>query len=287
VKYAAPVGWDAASYKEPSPDGVDPILQPWGTVKERLFAWDNGAHAFKMEKEVAQKGVAATSTMPIATTPSTPSMPSTPAKGSVEVALATFKKEKGLLAGDKPRFDVPIGVGAGKQGHAALFGRDLVIATDEGFAFVTMQRFAADKDVLKVESADLTGDGHDEVVVHGLVHAKLTNASGEQDVQREVIVVYEAKAQGAGIAIAPVFAAEVARQIGNDRVEAKVTLVAAKGKDAGKIVLGPATAKGWTKATWPFGEETVTADLASLVLPWSSPTSATYAWKNEKFVASP
>lgn len=282
VTYAAAKGWSAKDYDQPISTDVDPILFPWGTVKSATWVFKGGA--FLKDKEVAQKGIAvsgnAATTSANATSTSTTSLPPL-AKGDPALgALAQYKKDKGLSSSVEPRMQAVIAIGAGKKGRAALFGRDLVVTSSDGtYAVVTMSRFASDKDVLEVKAQDVTGDGRDDVVVRGVVHAKLTGGpDGDQDVQREIVTLYAPKASGGGVSIAPVFSAEVARAIGSKRVDATFT------GGGGKITLSKGTAIGWTSSTWPFSKETPTPGLEPLVLPWSSQSTVTYSWNGEKFV---
>jgi hypothetical protein len=119
-------------------------------------------------------------------------------------------------------------------------------------------------------------------VVRGLVRAKLTGPSGDKEVLREILLAYHAKQTSGGLVVLPVFAAEVTRSIGADRVEAKVKVVAAKGTTPGKIEIAKGTAKGFTKSTWPFGAESPSPGLEPLILPWGTDNSITYGWNGEK-----
>ena len=281
ISYAKALGWDASSWDQPMVNDIDPILLPWGTVKERTFVFSGGT--FVKDKEVAQKGVAPTTTTTTTAT-TTVTAPPLPKGDPAALALAQFRKDKGLAPDAKDSFETVVAIGGGKKGRAALFGRDLVVTTDSGsYAFVTMTRFASDKDVLSVSAQDLTPDGREEIVVRGVMKAKLTGGSGgDQEVVREVLLVYAPKVSGGSVTLQPVFAAEVARSIGDKRVETNVKLVPAKGTTAGKIELAKGTAKGWSSTTYPFQKETPTAGLEPMVLPWSSET-ATYSWNGEKF----
>ena len=285
IDYAAPKGWTAVTWDQPMATDIDPILLPWGTVKQRTFVFSGSA--FVKDKEVAQKGTVVTSTATNATTTSAATTTTAPplVKGDpAALALAQYRKDKGLAPDAKTSFETVVAIGGGKKGRAALFGRDLVVTTDTGsYAFVTMTRFSSDKDVLSVAAQDLTPDGREEIVVRGVVRAKLTGGTGgDQEVVREVLLVYAPKVSGGSVSLQPAFAAEVARSIGDKRVECSVRLVPAKGNVAGKIELSKGNAKGWTSTTYPFQKETPTTGLEPMVLPWSSET-ATYSWNGDKF----
>lgn len=286
VAYDKPQGFTVDNYAEPIASDLDPILWPWGAVKERTFTW-NGA-LFVKDKEVAQKPT------PKTVEPAKAVEPAPPIKGAeplptgdlVTAALARYKKDKGLGADATARVDVAATMIPGKKGRAALFGREVVIATgDGGYAVLGLGRFANDKDILDVTAKDLTGDGRDELIVRGILRAKLTGGSdkGEKEVLREVMLVYSPKPQGKGLAIGQVFGAETARAMGSDRVEASFRIVTAKGGTPGKIELMKGSAKGFGKASWPFGKEEPTPGLEPLLLPWGSETSVSYGWNGERF----
>lgn len=279
VTYQPAKGWDVASYKEPISVDVDPILFPWGPVKERTFAF-TGVH-FTKDKETAQK---AAEVPPVTVAkPPEPTAPKPLATSElVGMALDQYRKEKGLPKGSAPRVEADAVLIPGKKGRAAVFGKDLVLATGEGGYFVvSMARFQTDKDVMEVVAKDLTGDGRDEIVVRGIVRAKLTGPGGDKEVLREVMTIYSPSPKGSGLALAPVLTVETARAMDSSRVESQFRIVTAKPGVPGKIELLRGTAKGWTEKTWPFPKDDG-AGIDPLVLPWGK--DVTYTWNGEKFV---
>lgn len=279
VTYQPAKGWDLASYKEPISVDVDPILFPWGAVKERTFAF-TGVH-FSKDKETAQK--AAELPTVVVPKPADPTPPKPLATSElVTMALDQYRKEKGLPKGAPPRVEADAVLVPGKKGRVAVFGKDLVLATgDGGYFVVSMARFASDKDVMEVVAKDLTGDGRDEVIVRGIVRAKLTGPGGDKEVLREVMTIYSPSPKGSGLALTPVLAVETARAMEASRVESQFRIVTAKPGVPGKIELLRGTAKGWTEKTWPFAKEGDTG-IDPLVLPWGK--DLTYTWNGEKFV---
>ncbi len=285
IDYQPPKGWDASNWDQPTASDVDAILLPWGSVKQRIFAFDSKAAAFVKDKETLQKAVAvATTTTSEVGKPKNEPPPPLPKGDPALLALTQFKKDKGL--GDvTPRFERVVAIGGGKKGRAALFGRELVVTAADGtYAYVTMSRFASDADILEVSTVDLSTDGRDEIVVRGVARAKLTGGSGgDQEVLRELLTVYAPTKGASGITLPAVFTAEVARSIADKRVESAVKISPASGATSGAIELGKGTAKGWTATTYPFGKEGPTPGVEPLVLPWSS-SGATYKWSGDKLV---
>lgn len=280
--YDKPKGYTVDTYKEPIASDVDPILWPWGTVKERTFAW-NGS-AFTKDKELPQKGQLPTAAMepPTVKAPNSEVLP--PPSDLVAAALKQYKKDKGLAPDAISRFDASASVIPGKKGRVSLFGKDLVIATgDGGYVLISMSRFVVDKDVIEITARDLTGDGRDDIIVRGILRAKLTGGGKEQEVLREVMFIYSPKPQGSGLALNPVFGVETSRAMGKDLVEANFRIITAKGSAPGKIELMKGSAKGFGKGNWPFGNEQPTPGIEPLLLPWGSESSVTYTWKGDKF----
>lgn len=284
ITYLAPKGWTVDSYKEPIASDLDPILWPWGPVKERTFTWNGGV--FAKDKEVAQKGQAPTApAQPPSLTvgPSEPKpAPVAPAGDLVVGAFKQYAKDKGVEA--SPRLETDAVMIPGKKGRAALFQRDLVVATgDGGYAVISMQRFANEKDIKEITAKDLTGDGRDELIVRGLLRAKLTGAGVEKEVLREVMLVYSPKPAGKGLALVPVLGVETGRTVGNDYVDANFRIVTAKGTTPGKIEIMKGSAKGFSASNWPFNKESPTPGLEPILLPWAKEGSISYAWNGELF----
>jgi len=283
ITYDKPKGFTVDTYKEPVATDIDPILFPWGTVKERTFAW-NGS-TFVKDKEVTQKGIAPTAPA-VVEAPKTPmGTPLPPPSDLVNAAIKQFKKDKGLPESATARIETDATIVPKKKGRVALFGKDLVIATgDGGYATISMARFASDKDIIEITARDLTGDGRDDIIVRGILRAKLTGpGTADKEVLREVMFIYQPKAQGTGLAINQVFGVETSRAIGKDLVEANFRIVTAKGSSPGKIEIMKGSAKGFSKANWPFNTEQPSPGLEPLLLPWGADSTITYAWDGAKF----
>jgi hypothetical protein len=278
--YEAPKGFSVDSYREPIATDVDPILLPWGAVRDRSFVW-NGS-AFVKDRETAQKPTPATSPTASPTAPPPTAVGKEPLQEDLAAAaIAQFRKVRGIEG--PARIETPAVVVPGKRGKIALFGRDLVVATGEGgYVTIGLGRFASERDVIEITARDLTGDGRDELIVRGIVRAKLDGAAQPRDVLREVLLVYAPRPQGAGLAIAPVFAAETARAMGEARVEANFRIVTAKPGAPGRIEIFRGTTKGFGPGNWPFGKEPK-EDLEPLLLPWAEPKSVSYGWNGARF----
>lgn len=285
VTYEPPKIWSVATYRESIATDVDPILFPWGTVKERSFGFSTSGSRFLKERETTQ---APTVVAPVASAKPSASVAKVvpvkpPPPPDAAAVFALYRKDRGIGGDTAARFPTDATVLAGRKGRVALFGRELVVALggdNAGYAFAQMTRFATEKDILEVSVHDVTADGRDEIFVRGLVRAKLTGPGGDKEVLREVITVYTPKPAGSSVQLIPVLTVEVARSIGADRVDATLRPGSAKGT----LELVRGAAKGWTQKTYPFGNEAAAAGLEPLLLPWGSEASVVYKWNGEKFV---
>ena len=281
VGYEPAKGWTVASYREPIAADVDPILWPWGSVKERSFSFSSATLSFVKDRETSQTPAA----MPAASKPTATTAPVAAVIAPPPDTSAVFRqyrKDRGVGAEVRARHVADVTVVTGRTGRVALYGRDLVVAIggdNAGYAFAQMTRFASDKDILEVSVHDATGDGRDEIFVRGVVRATLTGGAVEQEVAREIVAVYTPRPSGSSVQLVPVLSVEVARAIGADRVEATLRVGSAKGTI--EVVRG--AAKGWTQKTYPFGPEAPTVGLEPLLLPWAREPVVTYKWNGEKF----
>jgi hypothetical protein len=290
ITYAAPKGFSVDRYREPTASDVDPILLPWGAVKERDFVWSGGM--FVRDREVAQKAevarnpAAPPSSISIATTGPAASAAPTGAKSPAVIApdanaaIARFVKDRAIVG--TPRWESSVELG-GTGGKAALYGRDLVVAPGGGaFAFVTMSRYAKDADVLEVVAKDVTGDGRDDFLVRGLVRASVEGPGGSREVVREILTIYVTTgtaSAGGGFSLRPLGAFELSRAVGDAKVESSYRVLAGKPPT---LEISRGSAKGWTEKTWPFGAERKT-DVEPVLLPWAARSTARWTFRGDGF----
>jgi hypothetical protein len=282
------VGWDAATFKEPPPSDVEPLLLPWGTVKSHVFRLEKGK--FAKASEVAQAG-AAVASAPTSTSPPAPELPRdvpTPAvkKGSDlgKQVLEAYYRDAGVAPGTKPRFDLEVHVdGDRRPERVMLVGRDVVVLGPgfkggAGYARITLSQFADDKDVAEMTARDLTGDGAAEIVVRGT--RKVKAESGDK-VEVDSLFVYQVKSEQ----LARVFAIETGREAGGKRVQGLVQFVPAKGGKGFEIDARPGLAKGWTEKTYPWPQDQPGGSMEPLLLPWGKIPSLRYTWNGTQFTA--
>ncbi|HEY2515285.1 MAG TPA: hypothetical protein VGI39_30670 [Polyangiaceae bacterium] len=285
------VGFDPASYREPTTTDVDPVLLPWGPVKSQVFRFDGTK--FSKVKEVAQQPApgAPGAPAPADTYANTLAQaraqePATPDVGkgrdlSKEV-FALYKRDHGDAS---PRFDMQVNVaGDSRPERVVLMGRDLVVfgpgfKNGTGYASLTLSQFASDDDVKEVSARDLTGDGAADLVVRGVRHV---NAQGVQGpVETDSLFVY----QVGGDTLARIFAIETGRESHHKRVQGLVQFVPADDHKSFEIDARPGLAKGWTKKTYPWSQDPTGGSVEPLLLPWGGIADVRYAWDGSRFTA--
>ncbi|HSO35727.1 MAG TPA: hypothetical protein VLT33_24530, partial [Labilithrix sp.] len=189
------VGWDAATFKEPTA-GDEGILLPWGNVRSRTFRLEKGK--FVKAAEVAQAGAAgAASSTSTSTSTGTRDLPTpTVGKGAdlSRQVMDLYLKDQAVPAGTKPRFDIEVHVdGDPRPERVALIGRDIVVLgpgfkSGSGYARISLAQFADDKDVSEMTARDVTGDGAAELVVRGV--RRVTTPAGE-NVAVDSLFIYQ------------------------------------------------------------------------------------------------
>ena len=290
------VGWDVASYREPTNSDVEPVLLPWGAVKSQVFRFD-GAKLAKV-KEVAQQPAPGAPGAPASSAPETfksalaearaqePATPDvTKGKDLSKDVLALYRQDHGVPAGTKPRVDLQVNVANDpRPERVLLIGRDVVVLgpgfkNGAGYAALTLSQFASDEDVKDLSVRDLTGDGAADLVVRGVRHV---SAAGSRDpVDTESIFVYEIDSE----AITRVFAIETGRELRGKRmrIQGLVQFIPSDDHKSFEIDVRPGIARGWNKRSYPWAQEQPGGQVEPLLLPWGGIESLRYAWDGSKF----
>jgi len=282
------VGWDPASFKEPSLGVEDGLLLPWGSIRSRTFRLEKGK--FVKAGEVPQTpSAAATATASSGAGASSPAstrdLPTPPVGKSTDLGkqvMDAYYRDQGVAAGTKPRFDIEVNVdGDGKPERVALVGRDIVVLGPgfkggTGYARLSLTQFADDKDVTELTARDVTGDGAAEIIVRGV--RRVAPPSGDR-VDVEALFIYQVKSG----TIARVFAVETGREQGNKRMQGLVQFVPAKSGKGFDVDVRPGAARGWTKDTYPWPEDKPGGAVEPLLLPWSATKNLRYTWNGTQF----
>jgi hypothetical protein len=283
--------WDAVSYKEPIASDVEPILFPWGGVKNQTYKFDGTR--FTKGKEVTQRETFPTGGGSTASTerpPPRPAEPPTPKVGkggdlSAQL-LDQYRKDRGVGAEVTPTADLRVHVvGDGRPERVVLLGRDIVVfgpgfKGGTAYAFLTLSQFASASDVKDLSARDLTGDGAADLVVRGVRHQN----SDTGPVDLEMIFVYQVKDD----AITRIFGIETAREQAGKRIQGLVQFIPGAGGKTFDVLAAPGRATGWTAKTYPWSQDPPGsgAQVEPVLLPWGGIPSVRYTWNGSSFVKS-
>jgi hypothetical protein len=258
-------GLDAASFHPRGEGDEEPLLLPWGPVAARTYRYESGRFVSVGDAPNPRyRAPAPEQAAPPARQASTPRAPARPAPAaerppSLEALIAAAKRERGIPASAEPRFRRRANVAEDPRPETlVVYGRSLLVVGPgfrggRGYFFFDLPA-RAPEDLLDLSTADVTGDGRDEIL------GRFRQDLG-QGFTREVLVVHRFTPRGFPRALA----VEVARTDGTHRVENRVRTTRSGGRLA--LTIEPGRAVGWDRASWPFAGF---ADdgVAPLLLPW-------------------
>lgn len=275
-------GMDRARFDRQSNTGGSPVLVPWGAIASQTHEMKDGKFAIVSERSQKPEPVASAQTQPTRPTPrprpsSSAKSPSTSDK--MKAVYALYKK-KAKVSG-RPRFDISANfAGDGTAERLVVHRRDLVlfgpgIRDGRAFSAITLSAFESDRDLKRVESRDVTGDGRHEIVVHGIVRAKMPSDLGGGELLREVVYIYTLRSGQ----LERVFGAELGRVVGSKSVRAKIDF------GRGKLTLKPGKARGYDERSYPWRQKTEPEEsgFEPLVLPWGGVDRVRLAYDGKRF----
>ena len=273
ISLGTDTGYDASNYQEPVETEREPLLLPWGTVQSRTFAWDRTRFVKRSEQSKAPGEVpphrAEPPVVPRVPSPPPPRPPSS--DELLEQVYSLYKREHGIEAHASPTFDFVTNVaGSDELERIICHGRDLVVfgkgfREGRGYVSLSLQQFQAARDIHDVSAFDLTGDGRADIIVRGTQRAAAPDELGQGEIVREVVFVYRVDESS----ITRVFGAETAVSVGRHRMHSLLAFVPTA--DGYAIEIRPGRVVGWTRATWPYGQDTeAVSGVEPLVLPWTA-----------------
>jgi hypothetical protein len=287
-------GYEQEGYDEGKPSDMDAALLPWEPIKSKTFGADGGG--FKKLSETKQKaGAKGNSKAPSrvaqgeaddssrAAAPPPPRPPS--AEEMLEQVYALYRKDRGVKA-KKPRFDFVTDVAAdGTNERVLIHEKDIVCFGKrfrDGASYTyTSMGVAAPEDVIDVTARDLTGDGKAEILVRAVVHMKASKELDQKPVDRLIFFVFQVKEDG----IRRVFAAETGRAFDGHLILSGLRFV--DGSRGTEIEIVPGHGHGFTKATYPFPEDTTPAGgYEPMPLPWGTQGTRRYRFDGTRFIGA-
>lgn len=275
-------GWTQARWPVGAEAGVETLLTPWSAERARTLLWNASTRAFVVERAEPNPNAPAPSATPES---GGSSNQSAELPADVQSVLALFRQRENLPPDARPSHRATGDVVEDSAPEQVLvFDRTMVVV---GPRFLGGRSYYAmglpmnpGDEVLSLSVVDITGDRRGEAIVR-VRRQVMTQVRGAQiPSQREMVFAYSIDAAHRG----RVFAAEVARRVGDDSVVNEVRLPRGGGTE---VVIEAGTARGWTAESYPF-RDAGQAQFFPLLLPWDpAARRVTYRWNGSAFSRAP
>lgn len=266
-------GESASSLQRAFHTDADPLLLPWGSVASQTYAWRGGKFTKVHEKKQAARPAA-----PSRAVAPPPRRTGGGGGSAHDSVYAQFRADRNVRG--RPSFDLRANL-AGDRTRERVVVHDRQLAAfgpgfrgGQAYAAVELGAFADKQDIESVEARDVTSDGRAELLVEGVMRAEGPPEAGGREVQRRVLLIYQLREQG----LTRIFAAELERRIGNQRVIGSIRF----GRRT--IELRPGRVVGFTERTYPFAQDVGSAGgFEPLLLPWSGAKPVRYRFDGRTF----
>lgn len=262
-------GLSAANFRSAQEAGVEPPLLPWGDVHTRVYQWDGVR--FSIASEKAANGRAVTSAQPSQVAPAAvnqaPEEP--PPPPGIDDLVDAFRQAQHIDRRVQPRLKRNANVAEDERvEQLMLFDKSLLVIgpgyrNGTGYFYYGLP-VQTGEDILRVFTADVTGDGRAEIFV------RVRQWIGE--VKRELLYVNQLE----GNELRQLLVVEVRRAQGNQSV-GNIVRLRFRGNQA-TLLIYPGRAEGWSQANYPYVTDT-SDGTGALLLPWSD-TLATYRFES-------
>ncbi|MFW5921112.1 MAG: hypothetical protein ACOCUS_04675 [Polyangiales bacterium] len=282
-------GLDAESYRESPARDVEPILLPWGPVLARRYQYHEGEfqkvwqrdnpryvdpeerrRAQRQRRQREQRQQQRDQARQRAEAERAP---------SIDELLNKVRRERGIARSVRPRFRTETNIFDGPTPEVlVVFGKAVVVLgpgyrDGKGYFYYEVPAASA-QDVLDVKTADLSGNGAEEVIF------RVRQDLGK--VKREVLLVHCLRPHG----FPRILAVEVARKMGRESLENEVSIRRGGRRDV--LVIEPGRARGWSRSNWPFESGGDDDGIAEPLLPWrDSAVGYSFDPRAGKLVARP
>lgn len=258
------------SYAESPATDAEPILLPWGPVLARSYRWDGRRFAVVSERA---------NPSPHRPEPARDAGRPTRGEGSraapepvgVRELLAAVRRERGIGRRVRARFARDVNVAEDDRSeHLEVLGKALIVVGPgfrggDGYFYYEVQ-VEAPEDIVRVETADLTGDGRAEILLH------VRQTLGE--VRRTLLMVHRFTRDGS---FPRILTAEIARSMGSDEIVNEVRV------RRGQLEIRPGRARGFGPEHWPWADAGGGAGIEPLLLPWRD-RPVRYRWRGGRLV---
>lgn len=277
VSFGSNEGFTQQNFPRLQENGVNLPLLTWSENRSVAYQWSDSLHRFDIiatdPNPQRVGGPQTSSTENVAGgTPGATVVAVAPA--DVAGVLTLFRQRAGIAATARPDFTIDGNVAEDRTSETVqIYGQKLVVA---GARFMGGRSYyqvdlPEGFTVLGLDLADVTDDGQLEGVVRARRTTNIQVRGQTLEVQKEFIFVYSFDNSHRG----RVFAAEVARRVGNDSIVNEVRGLSRNRSGSLSIAAGRAT--GWTETSYLF-RDTPPQGFAPILLPWQARTPVTYRW---------
>jgi hypothetical protein len=281
VTFGSNEGFTEQNFPRVQETGVLLPMLPWGQHRSVAYRWMDGLNRFEIDgtEPNPQRGAAQVTTQsgPENTAGGTPGATVAVVPSDLNGVLALFRQRARLAPNARPDFQAEGNVAEDRQPEVVhVYGRTLIVA---GRAFMSGRSYYSVElpegfTVLGVDLADVTNDGQMEALVRARRPVTAQVRGAQLEVVKDYLLVYSFDPAHRG----RVFAAEVARRMGNEGVVNEVRGLA-RGRGDG-LTIAPGRPLGWTEQSYPF-RDMPAQGFAPLLLPWATRAPVQYRWNGQ------
>ncbi len=281
VTFGSNEGFTEQNFPRVQETGVLLPMLPWGQHRSVAYRWMDGLNRFEIDgtEPNPQRGGAQVTTQsgPENTAGGTPGATVAVVPSDLNGVLALVRQRARLAPNARPDFQAEGNVAEDRQPEVVhVYGRTLIVA---GRAFMSGRSYYSVElpegfTVLGVDLADVTNDGQMEALVRARRPVTAQVRGQQLEVVKDYLLVYSFEPAHRG----RVFAAEVARRMGNEGVVNEVRGIA-RGRGDG-LTIAPGRPLGWTEQSYPF-RDMPAQGFAPLLLPWATRAPVQYRWNGQ------
>jgi hypothetical protein len=281
VTFASNEGFTQQNFPRVQETGVLLPMLAWGPYRSASYRWMEGVNRFDIDSSEPNPQRAGATEGPATgssnTAGSTPGATLTVAPSDLPGVLALARQRARLAPDARPDFSAEGNVAEDRQPEVVhIYGRTIIVA---GRAFMAGRSYYSidlpeDFTVLALDLADVTNDGASEALVRARRSSTLQVRGQPLEVVKDFLLVYSFDPAHRG----RVFAAEIARRVGNQGITNEVRGLA-RGRGDG-LTIAPGRAVGWTEQSYPF-RDTPPQGFAPILLPWATRAPVQYRWNGQ------
>ena len=242
-------------YAEAPATDAEPILLPWGPVRAVVYEWRDGRFRRSAEEPNPDFAEASATSTTASASQSTPR--AAPRPPGIDELVQALRRERRVPAGTRARFERDVNVAEDRTPERIMIlGKAMVVVGTHYLGGRSYFHYElpvqSPDDIVSLQTADLTGDRRDELLITVRHHH-------EGGVTRTLLLVHQLTDEG----FPRLLMAEIGRAQGGNSVENEVEL------RRGQLRIGPGRARGFDATSWPWAPSDGSDGVAPLLLPWT------------------